>query len=119
MKPLTLSFVSLLIAGIASAHTVKQDGGAEVHTGPSQADKFVGKVSKGCIVNVLNLQKDGWRRVDQPFNGWIRSAVLDTPGHKMWVETAEARIRETPDGDAKTKKLVKKGAITRNSSRLL
>ena len=110
MKPLTLSFVSLLIAGNAFAHTVKQDGGAEVHSGPSPADVFVGKVSKGCIVNVLNLQNNGWRRVDQPFDGWIRTAVLDATAHRMWIGSKEAEIHAEASGDSKRLKIVKEGS---------
>ena len=110
MKLHLASFTLLLAAGTSFAHTVKQTGGANVRSGPSQTSALVGVASKGCIVSVLSAQKDGWRRVEKPFDGWIRSAVLENTSHTMWIVVAEARIRETPDSDAKSLKLVKKDA---------
>ena len=113
MKPLTVASCTFLLAGAAFAHTVTQDGGTNVRSGPSQGDKLVGIAKKGCIVNVLTLKKDGWRRIDQPFDGWIRSATLKDTSHKMWVDVKEAEIHVEARGDSKRLKVVKDGAEIR------
>ena len=109
MKTHLASLTLLLAAGTSFAHTVTQTGGANVRAGASQGTALVGEVSKGCIVSILNTTKDGWRRVEKPFNGWIRMGAIEATPHTMWVDS-EARIRETPDGDAKSVKLLKKNA---------
>ncbi len=107
MIHLAAIFSAILPAG---AHTVTQTGGTNVRSGPSQGSALVGTVAKGCIVAVGTAQKDGWRRVEMPFDGWIRNAVLENTAHRMWVATKEAGVREAADAGAKTIKLLKQDA---------
>ncbi len=113
MNPLRSGVSILLLAGVASAHTVTQTGGTNIRSGPAQGDRLMGVARHGCIVRVLKARKDGWRRIDRPVDGWIRSATLKDTPHAVWIGVKEAAVRAEPDADAKTVKTVKDGAEVR------